>query len=94
MLLFTIAIVAFLIWKVSQGRNWARITVLVFFVIGLLPSYFIVRSELGRSTSLGVFSILQAALQAYSLMLVFTTPAKQWFRGIPAKLSNFDPSIG
>src|SRR6266581_3531132 len=61
-LLFTIAIVAFLIWKVSRGRNWARITLLVFFVIGLLPFYFTVRSELGRSTSLGMFSILQAAL--------------------------------
>jgi tryptophan-rich sensory protein len=84
-LFFTIAIVAFLIWKVAKGRNWARITLLVFFLIGVLPFAFTVRSELARSVSLAAVSIAQAVSQAFSLMLVFTNPANEWFRGVSAK---------
>ena len=80
---FTIAILSFLIWKVSEGKNWARITVLVFFLIGALSFAFTLRSEFARSVDLASISIVQVAVQACSLILVFTSPANQWFRGSP-----------
>ena len=76
----TIAILAFLIWKVSAGRNWARITLLVFFLIGVLPFAFILRREFVRSVGLASISIVQMAVQASSLVVVFTSSANVWFR--------------
>ena len=81
----TFAIVAFLIWKTGQGKNWARVTLLVLFAIGLLPFLWIVHSEFGRSSVLGVISIAQIALQASALFLIFTDPGKAFFRAIPAR---------
>jgi uncharacterized membrane protein len=34
-LLFTFALIGVLISKISAGRNWARITLLVLFVVGI-----------------------------------------------------------
>ena len=82
---FTTALIGFLTWKVTQGRNWARITLLVLFLIGVLPFVYNVRSELARSVGLATISIVQAALQGLSLALVFTSPVNEWFRGVPAK---------
>jgi len=81
-LFLTIAIIVFLIWKITQRKNWARITLLVFFLMGLVPFAFNVRSELSRSVSLAAVSIVQAALQASSLAVVFTNPANMWFRSV------------
>jgi hypothetical protein len=82
---FTTALIGFLTWKVTQGRNWARITLLVLFLIGVLPFAYNVRSEFARSVSLATISIVQAALQGLSLALVFTSPVKECFRGVAAK---------
>jgi hypothetical protein len=82
----------FVIWlvigfKISQGRNWARITFLVLSLIGLvlflisLPFYvFYVRAEFGRSPILPVLSVLQGAFQVTGILLAFTPPANDWFR--------------
>src|SRR3989344_9654693 len=34
-LYFTFLFLAFFIWKIGQGRNWARITYLVLFILGV-----------------------------------------------------------
>ena len=81
----TFAIMAFLIWKTGQGKNWARMTLLVLFAIGVLPFLWIVHSEFGRSSVLGVISVVQIVLQASALFLIFTDPGKAFFRAIPAR---------
>src|SRR5688572_28552487 len=60
-----------LIWKISQGRNWARITYLVFFLIGLIAAVPTLMDELGRSPILAVLSIAQFIMQGYAVFLVF-----------------------
>jgi phosphatidylserine synthase len=82
-LLFITALLALLIWRASQGKNWARITLLVLFLIGLLPFAFTVRSEFSRSVGLASLSVLQAALQGASLVILFTRPVNPWFRRAP-----------
>ncbi len=80
----TVGIIALLIWKISQRRKWARITLLILFVLGMLPFTSTVRSEFARSTTLGALSIVQALLQGASLVLLFTRTTNEWFRTAPA----------
>jgi hypothetical protein len=72
-------VLAGFIWKIGQGRNWARITYLVLFVVGLLVYPFILWSTFHRSPVGAYVSILQTAMQAYALYLLFRPPARAWF---------------
>lgn len=75
-----LAFYCFFIWKIGEGKNWARIAFLVLFVLGVAPYIFILRSEFARSPLLGTMSIVQAGIQAAALYLLFTSPGSEWFR--------------
>lgn len=79
-LVAVIAINALLIYKIAQGKNWARITYLVLMVLGSLPSVPLLMNEFGRSPILGAFGIIQIGLQIFALWLLFTSPGKAWFK--------------
>jgi len=79
-IIFTFAITAFFIWKIGQGKNWARIVFLAVFLLGVVPFLFIVRSEFGRSPASGLLSTMQFGLQAVAFFLIFTNPGKEWFQ--------------
>ena len=81
-LIFTFALITFLIFKISAGRNWARITFLVMFIIGVLPTLPIVLGEFSRSAVVGALSAAQIGLQVYALFLLFTQPGSSWFRKV------------
>lgn len=83
-LVFTFALLGFLIFKISAGRNWARITFLVMFIIGVLPALPIVLDEFSRSAVVGALSVAQTGLQVYALYLLFTQPSSGWFRKVVA----------
>jgi hypothetical protein len=74
------AIVALLTLAISAGHNWARITFLVFFVIGTLPYLGVLREVFATSAFFGVLSLLQALLQLGAMLLCFTRPGSLWFR--------------
>ena len=83
---------AWLIHKTNIGRNWARITLLVLYVVGVLlaiPAFF-----MGPPTSIfyiGVF-IIQAALQAVALFMLFSSDARPWFRAASSQPKASDES--
>jgi hypothetical protein len=86
--LFTFALIGWLSYKLWQGRSWARIVMLVMFVVGApmslpqLPVIF-TRSPIAA----GIF-IFQTAAQLGALYIVFLTSARHWFtksRGAPNK---------
>lgn len=79
---FTFALIGFLVFKISAGKNWARITFLVLFIIGVLPSLLVVVGEFSRSLILGVLSVAQIGLQGYALFLLFSLPGSTWFRKV------------
>lgn len=81
-LVFTFALIAFLIFKISAERNWARITFLVMFVIGMLPTLPLMLGEFSRSPVVGALSVAQVGLQVYALFLLFTQPGSVWFRKV------------
>lgn len=75
-----LAFFCFLIVKISAGRNWARITYLVFFLIGLIPALPTLMSEFTRAPVIGILSVVQFIMQGYAVFLLFTNPGKTWFQ--------------
>ena len=72
---------AYLVAMVEQGRNWARITYLVLFLLGLpfLAKAFYTN---GWQANIAMLSVItQTVLQAVALTLVFAPTSRRWFRG-------------
>ena len=70
----------FLVSKISAGRNWARIVLLVLVLIGLpfsVPTYL---AELRKSVLFGSLSILILIMQVVATYLLFTKNSNRWFR--------------
>lgn len=79
-LLFTWLLYAFLIWRIGEAANWARITLLIFALLLVLPSFVSVLSAFAHSIALGGFYVLQFLLQATALYSLFANPGREWFR--------------
>ena len=75
----TFVALAFFIWKISQGKNWARLTLLVLYLIGLPFSLYSLPGDFGRSLLVGLCSTAQIALQGAGLLLISRGAAKDWF---------------
>jgi hypothetical protein len=75
----SLAIYGGLAWKLSQGRNWARIVYLIFVLLWLcqcaLSAKALIRSPLPLASVL-----IQAVLHLTALSLLFTNPGRLWFR--------------
>ena len=70
----------FLVWKISAGRNWARIILLVLVLINLPFAVLANVSELKRSVLSGAFSILIEVILWIGTYLLFTRNSNLWFR--------------
>jgi ATP-dependent Zn protease len=71
---------AFLVFKISKGRNWARIAFLVIFLLGIPFAIPIYVQELERSFLSGSLSILIALLQLMAVYLLFRRNSNSWFK--------------
>jgi hypothetical protein len=70
----------FLVMKISAGRNWARIILLVLVLFGVpftVPTYL---EEVRRNTLFGTLSIIISILQLIGTYLLFTKQSNLWFR--------------
>ena len=79
-IIVTFGIMIFLIVKISAGRNWARITMLVLFLIGLPFSIPLVLQEFSANFFVAILSIAQIILQAIALVFLFQQPSNAWFK--------------
>ena len=70
----------FLVWKISAGRNWARMILLVLVLINLPFAVRANVSELNRSVLSGVFSFLIEIILWIGTYLLFTKNSNLWFR--------------
>ena len=70
----------FLVWKISSGRNWARIILLILVLINLPFAVLANVSELKRSVLSGALSILIEAILWIGTYLLFTRNSNLWFR--------------
>lgn len=76
----TVAIIAFLLRKISAGKNWARVTYLVFFVLGTPTTVLSLPTVLSVAPIYGMLTLIGVGLQGYALYLLFTQPGGAWFR--------------
>ncbi|NEX64570.1 hypothetical protein [Noviherbaspirillum galbum] len=81
-LICTFGLSGLLIFKVSGGRNWARITFLLVFVMGAMQTLPTALEEFSISAVVGALFIAKNVFQAYGLFLLFTRPGSIWFRKI------------
>jgi uncharacterized membrane protein len=70
----------FMVWKISAGRNWARIILLVLVVINLPFAALANVAELKRSVLSGALSIIIEVLIWIGTYLLFTKNSNLWFK--------------
>ena len=79
-IVFTLVLMVWLITKMDRGRNWARITFLVLFLLGIPLSMPSQLQSLSYSPISGVLGLAQGALQIVGLVMLFGRAARPWFR--------------
>lgn len=77
-----ILIFLFLTYKIGQGVNWARMTMLVLVILSVISK--IVYSPLLFATSfmVGVSSVVVMILQIIAMCFLFSKAARPWFGGV------------
>lgn len=78
--LVTILLIGFIGYMISQGKNWARIILLVLFILGLVGYPTIVMTEFKISPIIGIVSIIQMLIQLYVLFILFSRETNLWFK--------------
>ncbi len=76
---FVFGIMLFFIYMIGKGKNWARITFLVLFIIGVPLSILPMIQSLSHYPVSGVLGLLQVAMQAIALVLLFQSGSSAWF---------------
>jgi hypothetical protein len=71
---------ALLIYKISKGRNWARLTFLILFILGAFPYIPNLLDMFNRSLLTGSLSLVQLVMQLTALYFLFTKPGSTWFK--------------
>jgi hypothetical protein len=82
--LVVFAVTVFLIAKIGRGRNWARITFLILFLLGLLPSILPLIRSFTISPISGVLGLAQVVLQIVAMVFLFQQESSAWFKPKPA----------
>jgi hypothetical protein len=79
---FAYGIPLFLILRVSSGRNWARIVLLLMFLVGLgLYAMFFPHDTLKRNPMMVFVTFVPTLLQGAALFFWFKRSSGAWFKG-------------
>jgi hypothetical protein len=72
----------FLFFKISAGRNWARIIYLVLWLLGLVEYVPAAVDNFPHSPVVAAVFLVQPGLSGYGLYLLFTRPGNDWFQRV------------
>ena len=75
----TLVVMAWLVYQVGRGRNWARILLLLLFVAGIALEPRASLASLRVSTIGGAIVIVQLLMQLVSYYLLFVSPGRAWY---------------
>ena len=75
-----VTIVAILIYMIGKGKNWARITFLVLFIIGIALNIPALAISLFTNPILFVLRLGEITLTGIALVLLFQDVSSNWFR--------------
>ncbi len=79
--LFAILLLGFFAYKIRQRKNWARIIILVLFVLKTISLPWVIVGEFIFSPVIGVLSIIQLLLVIMVLIFLFNKESDPWFKG-------------
>jgi FtsH-binding integral membrane protein len=75
-----LAIIWFFIYMIGKGKNWARITLLVLFILGIPFSVLPLLQSLAANPISGLLGITQIVIQIVVLVFLFQKQSSDWFR--------------
>ena len=78
--ILVLGIMGFFTFMIGMGKNWARITMLALFIIGIPFSVLPLLQSLAVNPISGLLGIAQTAGQAVALVFLFLKPSSDWFR--------------
>ncbi|HKQ30869.1 MAG TPA: hypothetical protein VJS66_06255 [Burkholderiales bacterium] len=76
----TMGAMLMLFYHIGAGRNWARITLLALFVLGLPFAIQPLLQSLASQPVFGALGVVQMAAQITALALLFRPESNAWFR--------------
>jgi len=82
---FVLGIMWFFIYMIGKGRNWARITFLVLFIIGIPFAILPLLQSLAANPISGLLGIGQTVIQVIALVFLFQKPSSAWFKEMKAQ---------
>jgi hypothetical protein len=77
----SLGLMAFLVYKIRQGRNWARITWLILMLLGL-P--FALIAVLAFDPMKSIITVGQTIIQIVATVFLFQKPSSEWFQAMKA----------
>jgi hypothetical protein len=80
--LFFIGPMWLFIYKIDKGYNWARITLLVYFIISLIFYIPSIPQSLRTNPINTILGILLMTIQAVALVFLFQKPSSAWFKAV------------
>lgn len=83
---FVFGLMWFLIYMTGKGKNWARITFLVLFILGVPMSILPMIQSLTHDPTSGILGFVQVVMQVMALVFLFQGESSAWFKAI--KLSK------
>jgi len=82
---FVLGVMGFFIFMIGKGRNWARTTFLVFFIISIPFAAFPLMQSVGANPISGRIGIIQIIIQIVALVFLFQKLSSDWFRDMKPK---------
>jgi len=80
--IFVFAFMVLLIFKIGKGRNWARVTFLILFVIGIPLSVPVLLLTFSKNPFFGIINIIQILLQLAAMVLLFQKRSSDWYKNM------------
>lgn len=90
-LILTLIFMAFISYMILLGRNWARVTFLVLFLLGFLLNLPSVVYYFTTVPIVGFISLIQMGLQIFVLILLYNKESKDWYLMQKERLTTSPP---
>ena len=80
--IFVFGLIWFFIYMIGKGKNWARISFLVLFIIGVPLSILPMIQSLAHSPFSAILGLAQAVIQIVALVFLFQSDSSAWFKSM------------
>ena len=81
-LILTLLVVFFLIKQIAAGKKWARVVLLVLFLLGLAGDLWVGPVMFRINLVVAVINLIQTVLQIIALVYLFSKESTTWFNHV------------